>query len=134
MKSASKLGIILVAVTSFVFSMAGCSVTYRARIYSIPPDLEVEFQGWGEAVSIKNQAKEGIVPIESTLPLISPEQYVSGEQGLTRYFTDLKQVTDVSASLLAEELSKKGFSVQRDVSKSITLNVTGIYLLYISTS
>ena len=129
MKSLSRLTIILFGVALFLYLTTGCSVTYRARIYPIPPDLEVEFQGEGEAVSIKNEAKEGVVPIGRTLPTGS--EYVLGEPDIKRYFTDLKQVTDVTASLLAEELSKKGFSVRRDASKSITLNVTRIYLLYI---
>jgi hypothetical protein len=105
-------------------------VTYRAEIYSIPSYLQVnEFQGQGEAVSIKNGAKEGVVPIGKTLPM-EGEDYVVGDPDLRHYSTDLKQVTDVTASLLAEELSKKGFSVRGDASKNITLNVTGIYLAY----
>ncbi len=64
-----------------------------------------------------------------TLPM-EGEEYVVGEPDINRYSTDLKQVTDVTASFLAEELSKKGFSVRGDASKSITLNVTGIYLAY----
>jgi hypothetical protein len=105
-------------------------VTYRAQIYSIPSDLQVnEFQGQGEAVSIKNEAREGVVPIGRTLPM-EGEEYVVGDPDINRYFTDLKQVTDVTASLLAEELSKKGFSVRGDASKSITLKITRIYLAY----
>ncbi len=120
----------LCGVTLLVFLTMGCSVTYRAEIYSIPSYLQVkEFQGQGEAVSIKNEAKEGVVPIRRTLPT-EGQEYVVGEPDIVRYFTDLKQVTDVTASLLAEELSRKGFSVRGDASKSITLNVTGIYLAY----
>lgn len=53
----------LCGVTLLVFLTIGCSVTYRAQIYSIPSDLQVnEFQGQGEAVSIKNEAREGVVP------------------------------------------------------------------------
>ncbi len=129
MKSASKLGIVLVAVTSFVFLVAGCSMTYRPRIYPIPPDLYVEeYQGRGEPITIKNEANEGVVPIEKILP-IGPD-YISGDLDFNRYYTDLRQVTDATASLLAEELSERGFSLRGDASKSITLNVTGIYLLY----
>jgi hypothetical protein len=105
-------------------------VTYRAEKYAIPSDLRVnEFQGQGEAVSIKNEAREGVVPIGRTLPM-EGEEYVVGDPDARHYFTDLKQVTDVAASVVAEELSKNGFSVRGDASKSITLNVTGIYLAY----
>ncbi len=121
---------ILYRLTLFVFLTAGCTVTYRAGIYPIPPDLQVnEFQSQGEAVSIKSEAKEGLVPIGRTLPM-GGEEYVVGDPDIDRYFADLKQVTDVTASLLAEELSKKGFSVRGDASKSITLRVTGIFLAY----
>lgn len=131
MKSLSRLGIILAGVTSLVFLITGCAVTYRAGVYPIPPDLKVnEFQGEGEAISIKNGAREGVVPIGRTLPM-EGEEYFVGDPEINRYFTDLKQVTDVTAFLLAEELSKKGFSVRGDASKSITLMVTGIYLAYI---
>ncbi|MGZ3578328.1 MAG: hypothetical protein ACXU98_04845 [Syntrophales bacterium] len=120
----------LCGVTLLVFLTIGCSVTYRAQIYSIPSDLQVnEFQGQGEAVSIKNEAREGVVPMGRTLPM-QGEEYVVGDPDIDRYFTDLKQVTDVTVSLLAEELSKKGFSVRGDASKSITLKITGIYLAY----
>jgi hypothetical protein len=120
----------LCGVTLLVFLTMGCSVTYRAGIYPIPPDLQVnEFQSHGEAVSIKSEAKEGLVPIGRTLPM-GGEEYVVGDPDIDRYFADLKQVTDVSASLLAEELSKKGFSVRGDASKSIILKVTGIFLAY----
>ncbi len=120
----------LYGVTLFVFLTMGCSVTYRAVIEPIPPSLQVdEFQGQGEAISIKNQAREGVVPIGRTLPM-EGENYVVGDPDARHYFADLKQVTDVTASVLAEELSEKGFSVRRDASKSITLNVTGIYLAY----
>ncbi len=120
----------LCGVTLLVFLTMGCSVTYRAEIYSIPSYLQVkEFQGQGEAISIKNGAREGVVPIRGTLPM-EGQEYVVGEPDIVRYFTDLKQVTDVTASLLTEELSRKGFSVRGDASKSITLNVTGIYLAY----
>jgi hypothetical protein len=120
----------LCGVTLLVFLTIGCSVTYRAEIYSIPSYLQVnEFQGQGEAVSIKNEASEGVVPIGRTLPM-EGEEYVVGDPDINRYFTDLKQVTDMTASLLAEELSKKGFSVRGDASKSITLKITGIYLAY----
>jgi len=119
----------LCRVMLLVFLMMGCSVTYRAKIYPIPSYLQVnDFQGQGEAVSIKNEAREGVVPIGRTLP-IGGGEYVLGEPDIKHYFTDLKQVTDVTASLLAEELSKKGFSVRGDASKGITLNVTRIYLL-----
>ncbi len=128
MKPASKLGIILIAVTSFGFLVAGCSVTYRAKIYPIPTYLGVnEFQGQGEAVSIKNEAGGGLVPMR-TMPGAGIS--VGEPPELKGYFADLRQVTDVTASLLAEELSMKGFSVRGDALKSITLNVIRIYLLY----
>ncbi|HVP76646.1 MAG TPA: hypothetical protein VMV04_02015 [Thermodesulfobacteriota bacterium] len=120
----------LYGVTLLVFLTMGCSVTYRAAMEPIPPSLQVDkFQGQGEAISIKNEAREGVVPIGKTLPM-EGEEYVVGEPDIRHYSTDLKQVTDVTASFLAEELSKRGFSVWGDASKSITLNVTGIYLAY----
>lgn len=120
----------LYGVTLLVFLTMGCSVTYRAEIYSIPSYLQVnEFQGEGEPVSIKNEAKEGVVRIQNTLPIGG--EYYLGEPDIYRYYTDLKQVTDVVVSFLAEELSQKGFSVRADASKSIALNVTGIYLAYL---
>ena len=119
----------LCGVTLIVFLTIGCSVTYRAVIESIPPYLQVnEFQGQGEAISIKNEAQEGVVRIENTLPIGG--EYYLGEPAVYRYYVDLKQVTDVTVSFLAEELSKKGFSVRGDASKSITLNVTEIDLAY----
>jgi len=119
----------LCGVTLIVFLTMGCSVIYRAEIYPIPPYLQVnEFQGQGEAISIKNETREGLVHIENILH-VGGEYYV-GEPDIYHYYADLKQVTDVAVSFLAEELSKKGFSVQRDASKSITLNVTGINLAY----
>ena len=119
----------LCGVTLIVFLTMGCSVTYRAGIYPIPPYLQVnEFQGQGEAISIKNEAREGVVHIENTLPIGG--EYYLGEPDVYHYYADLKQVTDVTVSFLAEELSKKGFSVRRDALKSITLNVTGINLAY----
>jgi hypothetical protein len=91
-------------------------MTYRAGIYPIPPDLKIkEFQGEGEAVSIKSGAIEEVVFIGETI---------------FNYYADIKQVNDVAVSLLGEELSKRGFSVQRDAPKSITLNVTQINLEY----
>ncbi len=125
---------ILCGLTIFILLTTGCSITYRAGIYAIPDSLQVnEFQGQGESVSIKNEAREGMVPIGKTLPM-EGEEYVVGEPDINRYSTDLKQVTDVTASFLAEELSKKGFSVRGDASKSITLTITGIYLAYESPS
>jgi hypothetical protein len=119
----------LCGVSLLVFLTISCS-TYRAEKYAIPSYLQVdEFQGQGEAVSIKNGAKEGMVPIGKTLPM-EGETYVVGDPDLRHYSTDLKQVTEVTASVLVGELSKKGFSVRGDASKSITLNVTGIYLAY----
>ncbi len=120
----------LCGVTLLVFLTIGCSVTYRAEKYAIPSYLQVnEFQGQGETVSIKNEAREGVVPIGRTMPMGSGE-YVAGDPDIKRYFTDLKQVTDVTVSLLSEELSKKGFSVRGDASKSISLSVTRIYIAY----
>ena len=120
----------LCGVTLIVFLTMGCSVTYRAEIFPIPPYLEVnEFQGEGEAISIKNEAREGVVHIKNTL-FVGGEYYV-GEPDVYHYYADLKQVTDVTVSFLAEELSKKGFLVRGDASKSISLNVTGINLAYI---
>ncbi len=124
----------LCGIMLLVFLTIGCSVTYRAGIYAIPDYLQVnEFQGQAEAVSIKNEAREGVVPIGKTLPM-EGELYLVGALDIRHYSTDLKQVTDVTASFLAEELSKKGFSVRGDASKGITLNVTGIYLIYESPS
>ncbi len=129
MKS-SRLLIIFSGFVLILLLTTGCSVMYRAEKYAIPPDLEVnEFQGQGKTISIKNEAGEGMVPIRKTLPM-EGEEYVVGDPDIKHYFTDLKQVTDVTASLLAEELLKKGFSVRGDAPKSITLNVTGIYLAY----
>jgi hypothetical protein len=108
---------ILGAITLFVFLTAGCSITYRAGIYPIPPDLKVkEFQGRGEAISIKNGAIEGKVYIGTADPY--------------SYYADLKQVTDLTVSFLGGELSKRGFSVKMDAIKSITLNITGVNLTY----
>ena len=120
----------LCGVALLVFLTMGCSVTYRAVREPIPPFLQVdEFQGQGETISIKNEAKEGVVRIGNTLP-IGDTNYL-GEPDIYRYYVDLKQVTDVTISFLAEELSRRGFSVRGDVSKSITLNVTAINLAYI---
>jgi hypothetical protein len=120
----------LCGVTLIVFLTMGCSVTYRAEIYPIPPDLQVNWsQGQGEAISIKNEAREGLVHIENTLPVGG--EYYLGEPDVYHYYADLKQVTDVTVSFLTEELSKRGFSVRGDASKSITLNVTGVNLAYI---
>jgi len=119
----------LYGVTLFIFLTMGCSVTYRAGIEPIPPSLQVdEFQGQGEAISIKNEAKEGVVRIGNTLP-IGDTNYL-GEPDIYRYYVDLSQVTDVTISFLAEELSKKGFLVRGDAPKRITLNVTEINLAY----
>lgn len=119
----------LCGVTLIAFLTMGCSEIYRAEIYPIPPYLQVtELQGKGEAISIKNEAGEGVVHIENILHVGG--EYYLGEPDIYHYYADLKQVTDVAVSFLAEELSKKGFSVQRDASKSITLNVTGINLAY----
>ena len=119
----------LCGVTLIVFLTMGCSEIYRAEIYPIPPYLQVnEFQGQGEAISIKNEAAERVVYIENILHVGG--EYYLGEPDVYHYYADLKQVTNVAVSFLSEELSKKGFSVQRDASKSITLNVTGINLAY----
>jgi len=78
----------LCGITLLVFLAVGCSVTYRAGIYAIPDYLQVnEFQGEGEAVSIKNEGREGMVPIGKTLP-IGGEEYVVGEPDIKQYFTD----------------------------------------------
>jgi len=107
----------LCGVTSLVFLMTGCSMTYRAGIHPIPSDLKVkEFQGEGEPISIKSEAIEGVV--------------FAGKSSAYSYYSDMKQVTDVTVSFLGAELSKRGFSVQRDVTKSITLNVTEMNLAY----
>lgn len=130
MKPSLRVIIIVLGVMLFLLLTSGCSVMYRAEKYAIPPYLEVnEFQGEGEAVSIKTEAREGVVPIGRRLPM-EGEEYVVGDPDIKHYFTDLKQVTDVTASLLEEELFKKGFSVKGDAPKSITLNVAGIYLAY----
>lgn len=106
---------VLCGLTLFVLLTTGCAWTYRAEIYPIPPDLKVkEFKGQGEAISIKSEPIEGLVNI--------------GNAHSSSYYADLKQVTDVTVSFLTEELSKRGFLVQRDVPKSITLNVTGMNL------
>jgi hypothetical protein len=111
---------ILLVVTLFVFLTTGCTVTYRAEIYPIPPDLKIrEFQGEGEVISVKSKAKEGVVFI--------------GQQ-IDTYYADLKQVTDVTVSFLGEELSKRGFVIQDDAIKSITLNVTEMNLAYMIAS
>ena len=108
---------ILCGLMIFAFLMTGCSITYRAAIYAIPPDLKVkEFQGEGEPISIKGEAIEGVVFIGNPSPY--------------SYYADMKQVTDVAVSFLGAELSKRGFSVQRDGIKSITLNVTEMNLAY----
>jgi hypothetical protein len=120
---------ILYGIALFVFLTAGCSVTYRAGISPILPYLQVnEFQGQGEAISVKNEAREGVAHIENTLPI--GDAYYLGEPDIYDYYADLKQVTDVTVSFLVEELSKKGFSVRGDAPKSITLNVTGINLAF----
>ncbi len=108
---------ILYGLTLFVFLTTSCTITYRAGIYPIPPDLKVkEFQGQGEAISIEGKAKKGKTHI--------------GDTNVYTYYADLKQVTDVTVSFLTEELSKRGFLVQRDVPKSITLNVTKMKITY----
>lgn len=111
---------IVYGITLFVFLTTGCAKTYRAAIYPIPPVFKVkEFQGQGEAVSIRSEPMEG-------------EIFIGTIGGSRSYYADIKQVSDVIASFLAEELSKRGFLVQRDAPKSITLNVykinLGIYL------
>ncbi len=95
----------------------GCSVTYRAGIYPIPSDFKVnEFQDEGEPISIKNEAAEGAKYIGTASPY--------------DHYADIKQVTDVTVSFLGAELSKRGFSVQRDAIRSIALNVTEMNLTY----
>lgn len=111
---------ILFGVTLFVFLITGCTKTYRAGIYPIPPDLKIkEFQGEGEVISIKSKAIVGEVFI--------------GKQ-MNTYYADLKQVADVTVSFLGEELSKRGFVIQGDAIKSITLNVTEMNLAYMIAS
>lgn len=108
---------ILCGLTIFAFLTTGCSITYRAGIYPIPSDLKVdEFQGEGEPVSINSEAIEGVKYIGTASPY--------------SHYADIKQVTDVTVSFLGAELSKRGFSVQRDAKKSITLNVTEMNLTY----
>ncbi len=108
---------ILCALTIFALLMTGCSITYRAGIYPIPADLKVnEFQGEGEPISINSEAIEGVKYIGTASPY--------------SHYADMKQVTDVTASFLGAELSKRGFSVQRDAIKSITLNVSQMNLTY----
>jgi hypothetical protein len=103
--------------TLLVLLTTGCSLTYRAGIYPIPPDLRVrEFQGQGEPIAIKNGAKDGKVYIGTASPY--------------SYYADLNQLTDVTVSFLGAELSKRGFSLQGDAPKSITLNVIGMDLTY----
>jgi hypothetical protein len=113
----SLLGRVGVGLAVTVLLMTGCTLTYRAGVYPIPPDMKVkEFQGKGEAISIKSAAIEGVVYIGTVNPYT--------------YYTDIKQVTDVAISLFAEELSKRGFSIQKDAVKTITLNVTGVNITY----
>jgi hypothetical protein len=117
MKSLFKVGGFIIGVTTFAFLMTGCSITYRAGIYPIPSDLKVkEFRGEGEFISINNEAAEGA-------------KYIGTASPYTHY-ADMKQVTDVTASFLGAELSKRGFSVQRDAIKTITLNVIEVNLTY----
>jgi len=108
---------IIFGVTLFVFLTTGCAMTYRAGIYPIPSDLQIkEFQGEGEAISFKSEPIEGVIFV--------------GAVGVLKYYADIKQVTDVTVSFLGEELSKRGFSVRRDATKSITLNVAGMTLTH----
>ena len=108
----------LCGVTLLVFLMTGCSMTYRAGIHPIPSDLKVkEFRGQAEAISVKSEGTEGKVLIGNIIPY--------------SHYADLKQVTDVMVFFLESELYKRGFSIEKDASKSINLNVLKTELIYL---
>ena len=106
--------VILVAMVVLI----GCTRHYIAGIYPIRSELlTTGFTG------------------KSTITLINDygEKSYNIQVGVTDAFTyygDLKQITEVSATLLSEELTKRGMIVKTNGDKTIRLKVKNMFMVY----
>jgi uncharacterized lipoprotein YajG len=98
--------------------LIGCTKHYTAGIYPIPSEfLKTEFAS------------------KSTITLINDygEKPYNVRMGVTdayTYYGDLKQITEVSVTLLSEELAKRGMIVKTNGDKTIRLKVKNMFIVY----
>ncbi len=108
----------LVILSVIMMMLIGCTKHYTAGIYPIPRELlKAEFES------------------KSTITLINDygEKSYNIQMGVTdayTYYGDLKQITEVSVTLLSEELAKRGMVVKTNGDKTIRLKVKNMFIVY----
>ena len=107
--------VVLLAMVSLLF---GCARIYRPGIYPIPKELlTTKFTSKSTVTLINDYGEKSY-----NICIGATETYT--------FYGDLRQITEVSVTLLSEELTKRGMIVRTDGDKTIRLKIRNMFGVY----